>query len=322
MKYWGVGNENWGCGGRMSPEEYAAHYKRYSTYLSPRGGIGGTQPYLIACGPNRNDIDWSRRFFNALGNQVGSVQGFAMHFYSNGKKPPTQFDIEIMQEQLSSLADMEKAIEQQNALLRAVDPAGRIGLLIDEWGVWDRIPPEDEKQYGKLWQQITMRSAVAAALGLNVFHRQADKLVMCNIAQIVNVLHSLLLTNGPRCVRTSTYYVYDMMKRHRGATAVRTEAGKGGPLGVSVSASRRGGEVYMTLVNPKHDAAMNVTCAMPGVTPSSAKAVLLHHADWNACNTYDAPDAIVPKEHAIEITRAGVGVALPPLSVVSITARV
>ncbi len=321
VKYWGVGNENWGCGGHMSPEEYAANYKRYSNYLTPRGGIGNTRAFLIACGPNRNDIDWSRRFFAAMGNQPGSVNGFAMHFYSNGKKRATDFDVESMREQLSSFTAMESAIRQQHALLRAIDPAGRVGLLVDEWGVWDRIPPEDEQRYGKLWQQITMRSAVAAAMGLNVFHRHADKLVMCNIAQIVNVLHSLLLTDGPQCVRTSTYYAYEMMKRHRGATALRIEAADAGPLGLSVSASRRADQLHLTLVNPKHGTPLSVTCSLPGVTAVAPQAVMLHHADWNACNTFTAPDTIVPKPHTVELVNGSLSVAMPPLSIVSVTVR-
>ena len=94
---------------------------------------------------------------------------------------------------------------------------------MDEWGVWDRMVPDEEKRYGRLWQQITMRSAVAAALGLNVFHRQADKLVMCNIAQMVNVLHAILLTEEDKCVRTSTYYAFELAKPHRGKTSVKTE---------------------------------------------------------------------------------------------------
>ena len=140
----------------------------------------------------------------------------------------------------------------------------RSSLLLDEWGVWDRMVPEEQTKYGRLFQQITMRSAVAAALGLNVIHRQAGKLAMTNIAQIVNVLHSMLLTDGPQCVRTTTYYVYQMTKAHLSQTSIAVAVEKPEPVGLSVSASRQGGELTLTLVNPKPDAGMTVNCSLAG----------------------------------------------------------
>ena len=131
-----------------------------------------------------------------------------------------------MDDQLSSFARIEQAVIQQRALLDGYDGGRRVALFLDEWGVWDHILPEDEARYGKLWQQSTMRSAVAAGLGLNLFNRQADKLYMCNIAQIVNVLQSLLLTDGPQgehCIRTTTYHAFMLFKAHRAKTSVRVE---------------------------------------------------------------------------------------------------
>jgi alpha-N-arabinofuranosidase len=249
------------------------------------------------------------------------IQGYAMHFYSRGKSNATKFTVETMREQLSTFADLEKAILDQRALLDKYDKERRIEMLIDEWGVWDLIPPEDEKRNGRLWQQITMRSGVAAALGLNVFHRQADKLVMGNIAQTVNVLHSLLLTEQEKCIRTSTYWVFDMLKAHRAKTAVRVETGESSPLGLSVSASRQGAELVLTLVNPKHDETMTVDCALDGASAAGAKASLLHHPDFNACNTFDNPDRIVPKEHAVKRDGARLLIDLPPMSVFTATVR-
>jgi len=321
VRYWGVGNENWGCGGRMTPEEYAAHYRRFATYLLPRGGIGETRTYLIACGPNRNDVDWTRRFFDSMQRQTGMVHGYAMHFYSNGKSPATKFTVETLREQLSSFAEMERAILQQNALLRSYDPGNRIGLLIDEWGVWDRIQPEDEKRYGRLWQQNTIRSAVAAALGLNVFHRQADKLVMCNLAQTVNVLHALLLTEGARTIRTPSYHAFELLKPHRAKTALRVDNEDKADLGLSVSASRQGKEMAISLVNPLHDEGMEVSCVLSGGAASGATARILHHSDFNACNTFDAPDAITPKAHSVTAAQGGLRIELPPLSVVTVSAQ-
>lgn len=313
IKYWGVGNENWGCGGNMRPEEYAGLYRRYSTYVRT---FGETQPFLIACGPNGNNTEWSRRFLETMDTRR-LPNGFSMHFYSNGKNPATQYTVENMQEQFASFGRLEQAIQQQRALLDSFDPERKVGLNVDEWGVWDRILAEDEKAHGKLWQPITMRSAVAAALGLNVFHRQADKLHMCNIAQMVNVLHSLLLTEGEKCVRTTTYHVFDMMKGHRNKTAVRVETPPEESQGLSVSASRTDRELVLTLVNSKHDSAVTVDCALTRATARSASAQLLHDSDFNAANTFDSPDRITPREHRIQTDAARLTMELPPLSVVA-----
>jgi len=318
VRFWGAGNENWGCGGNMTPEEYASQFRRFATFIR---SFGETRPYLLACGPSGNDPDWSRRFMDAMRGRR-YPNGFSMHFYSGGKNTATNFTVEAMQEQLSSFARLEQAIKQQRALLDGYDPERRMGLLVDEWGVWDRMVPEEEKRYGRLWQQITMRSAVAAALGLNVFHRQADKLVMCNIAQIVNVLHSMLLTYEDRCIRTTSYYAFDLLKAHRAKAAVHVENSDSVPLGLSVSASRKDKDLVLTLVNPKHDVAMRVNCSLSGVAAASGKARILHDSDFNACNTFENPDRIVPKDHAVKVEASQIGVDLPPMSIVTVLVTV
>jgi alpha-N-arabinofuranosidase len=191
-------------------------------------------------------------------------------------------------------------------------------LILDEWGVWDNISAEDEKRYGKLWQQSTMRSAVAAGLGLNIFNRQADKLYMCNIAQMVNVLQSLLLTDGPEgehCVRTTTYHAFSLFKPHRSKTALRVETEDSSPLGVSVSASKSDKELVVTLVNPSHDSDLAVECTLKGSVADSGTAQILHDADWNACNSFDSPDRVIPKPHPIKVNGSKIQLDLPPLSV-------
>src|SRR5204863_87709 len=161
----------------------------------------------------------------------------------------------------------------------------KIALFLDEWGVWDRMPHEDEQRYGRLWQQSTMRSAVAAGLGLNFFNRQADKLYMCNIAQIVNVLQSLLLTDGPegrRCIRTTTYYAFALFRPHRGNTAVRVNTDDSSPLALSVSASKRENNLIISLVNPRSDLDIPVVCNLRGVRAAGGSAQILHDQDLNA----------------------------------------
>lgn len=243
-----------------------------------------------------------------------------MHFYSNARaNEATKFTADSTREQLSSFDRLERGIQQQRELMNTFDTNKRIGLMVDEWGVWDRMNPEEEKRYGRLWQQITIRAAVAAAMGLNVFHRQADKLVMCNIAQTMNVLHSLLLTDagGPHCIRTPTYWAFLMAKDHRGKTALPADTGDTSPLGLSVSAARAEKQIVLTLVNPKPDAGMKVTCALTGATAASATAEILHHPDMNACNTFENPDLIMPARHRISLNAGRLETDLPPLSIVS-----
>ena len=318
VKYWGVGNENWGCGGQMTGDEYATQYRRFSTYAR---AFGETRPFLIACGPNGNNPEWTKKFWGNMAGPRRPPQGFAMHFYSNGRNFSTKFTPAEMEQQFSSFPEIEKAIIEQRALLDTYDTQKQVGLLLDEWGVWDRMVPEEQTKYGRLFQQITMRSAVAAALGLNVIHRQAGKLVMTNIAQIVNVLHSLLLTDGPQCVRTTTYYVYQMTKAHLSQTSIAVAVEKPEPVGLSVSASRQGSELTLTLVNPKPDAGMTVSCSLAGATARSATARILHDDDLNAANTFATPDRIVPRDHKVAVEGGRIVADLPPLSIVTASVR-
>ena len=318
IRYWGVGNENWGCGGRMTGEEYATQYRRFAGYMRNFG----TPLYLIACGPNSNDSRWTRGFMDSMQGGRGYPNGFAMHYYQNMRVEPTRFSVENVQAQLAKFDDMEKAIVQQRALLDSYDPERRVGLLIDEWGVWDGMIPAEEKKYGRLWQQNTLRSAVGAALGLNVFHRHADKLVMGNIAQTVNVLHAMLLAYEDNCIRTPSYYAFELAKPHRGKMAVRVEAGDSSPLRLSVSASRQYGELVVTLVNPKHDTHLKVSCRLTGATASAASARILHHQNFNAANTFEQPDVVVPKQHAATADGSRVTLELPPMSIVTATVRI
>jgi alpha-N-arabinofuranosidase len=246
--------------------------------------------------------------------------GLSMHYYSGGADEPTKFAASAMEEQFKSFRHVEDAVVHQRSVLDGYREGSRIGLVLDEWGVWDKIPEADEKRYGKLWQQSTMRSGVAAGLGLNLFNRQADKLYMCNIAQITNVLQSLLITDGPegeRCVRTTTYYAFQLFKEHRGNTAVHVDNENEDPLGVSVSATKASGKLVVSLVNPKDSEEVTVECMLRGVTPRNATARILHHADRNAANSFDAPDAITLQAHPARIEAQKLVVDLPPLSVVT-----
>ncbi|MGH9395271.1 MAG: alpha-N-arabinofuranosidase [Terriglobia bacterium] len=319
VRLWGVGNESWGCGGAMRPEEYADLFRRFRVYLHD---FGGTKPFLVASGPNGNDERWSRGVMDGTGRRV--PDGFSMHYYENGPDRATDYTVENMNLQLAEFAKVEAAIVQQRDLLNGYRHGSNTGLILDEWGVWDRIPPEDEKGYGKLWQQSTMRSALAAGLGLNIFNRQADKLYMCNIAQMVNVLQSLLLTDGPEgshCIRTTTYYAFLLFKPHRSNTAVRVETGDTSPLGLSVSASKNGHELVVSLVNPRADVDLEVDCRLDGASARSCAGQILHDPDFNAYNSFSNPNRIVPREHPVTLDGSHIRMSLPRLSVATVTAQ-
>lgn len=317
VRYWGVGNESWGCGGWMRPEVYADHYRRFSVYLRE---FGGTEPFLIASGPNGNDARWSHSFMDRL--EGGIPNGFAMHYYEGGADAPTKFTAAHMQEQLAIYNKVEEAIQQQRSLLDGYRNGRKVGLFLDEWGVWDQIPKEDEQKYGALWQQSTMRSAIAAGLGLNIFNRQADKLYGCNIAQIANVLQSLLLTDGPEgrnCVRTTTYHAFALFKAHRSQVSVKTETDETAPVGLSVSASKGKNQVVViSLVNPLFDTDIDVDCVLRGAEAAKAEASILHDSDMNAFNSFDAPDRVVPKPLAVKTEGTRLRVELPRLSVATV----
>jgi alpha-N-arabinofuranosidase len=340
IRYWGIGNELWGCGGNMQPQQAAMEFRQYATYARNFG----TPLYLVGCGPNGNDARWTRGFMETLGTM--RMQGYSMHYYENGIQPPQQFTPEGMYTQFNMFPLVEVGLIQQRALLDTYDPNRQIGLILDEWGVWDRIPQSDEQRNGRLWQQATIRSAVAAGLGLNIFNRQADKLYMCNIAQMVNVLQSLILTDGPEgknCVRTSNYWAFMLFKPHRGKNAVKVEydgyhlpavpqGGRGGgrgmpqapppPPDLSMSASRQGSEMVLSFVNPRHDTDMDVECTLRGATAKQGRAQILYDSDINAFNSFDNPNRIVIKSHQVAPEGDRVKITLPALSVATVTLQV
>ena len=321
VRFWGVGNESWACGGHMSAEDYAALYARFATFIP---ACGGTQPYLIAVGPNSNDTDWTRRFFTALGRgrtYAPPMHGFAMHYYSWGKCRATDYTPETIREQLSSFDGLERAINEQRTYLDAFAPAlnrGHIDLLVDEWGTWDISDPAEEAEHGLLWQQNTIKDAVAAALGLNVFHRQAGKLAMCNLAQIANVLQAPLLTSGDRFLRTPTFHAFALMKDHRANVAVHCESPYKPAEDLSVSASRDERTLFVTLANPDPAVGKSVDLMAADGRVAGATGWLIAHLDHNACNTFDRPDTIVPRKVQPAVANGTVSLALPPLSVAHI----
>lgn len=306
VRFWGVGNENWGCGGNFTPEDYGTEYRRFSTYLCD---FGSRSLYLIACGPNGNDLAWTEGFFNKIYKdykQIRRIHGYAAHYYCRTAGTSTEYTNDEWYQLLYQAQMMEPLVVQQRALMDTFDPERKVELIVDEWGTWH--PPAPGRNPRFLWQQNTLRDALVAALTLDIFNRHADKVVMANIAQTVNVLQSLLLVEDGKTITTPTYHVYDLYKTHQDAQSLRTEfnqpditytyEGQERRLfGLAGSASRRNNTVTLTVVNPHIGVPVETGVRLNGDGRASAvQATVLTNDDIHAHNTFDAPNAVTLSE--------------------------
>jgi alpha-N-arabinofuranosidase len=325
VRYWGVGNENWGCGGNFCPEDYAAEYKRYATYLRD---FSGTKPYLIACGPDGNKADWTQRFFSKLG-KFPHIQGYAAHYYCGTAGPSaTEFNVNQWYELLEKAMRMEQLIVEQRQLMDQFDPHRRIGLVVDEWGTWHLPTPGRNPAY--LWQQNTLRDALAAAITLDIFNQHADKIVMANIAQMVNVLQAMVLTQKEKMLLTPTYHVFDMYQGHRGAKSVRTMIEAPGVWFIAEeqkrtmphligSASITGNSLLLTIVNPHAQFPIEASINLRGRRIVDVQQTVITHDELNAHNTFDATETIIPSTIHRETSDPGTHI-FPPRSITAFQA--
>ncbi len=219
VKYWGVGNESWGCGGKFIPEDYCREYRRFVEWLPKYG----SPPFLIAAGPNSNDLDWTRRFFQRWADGArADLHGWAPHYYCGTTGHALKFSVDQWYEQLHKANRMEPLIRDQWAVMGEFDRKHAIKLIVDEWGSWHPAGTEINPRH--LFEQMgTLRDALVAAISLDTFNRHADKVAMANVAQLVNNLHSLFLADGDKFVATPTYHVYTMYRAHQDARAVRVD---------------------------------------------------------------------------------------------------
>jgi len=327
VTYWGVGNENWGCGGSFGPEDYCAAFKRYATFVRSFGN--DHRLCVIACGPAGNDVEWTVRFFRKLRHDYWdfrNIHGFAAHYYCGTAGTATEYTTDQWYELIHKGLRMEELVVQQRAAMDAYDPQRKIGLIIDEWGTWH--PVEEGTNSRFLYQQNTLRDALVAATTLDIFNRHADKVVMANIAQTINVLQAMILTHGDLMVVTPTGYVYEMYAPHQGGTsvpvAVESESlGVTDPDGeasmdvVAGSASLKEDALFVTLTNAHASDPQRVTISVRGATASGGSARVLT-GEIHAHNTFAAPDAIGPMPMAVEAVGSEFVVALPPASVTAL----
>ena len=327
IKYWGVGNENWGCGGNFDPEDYAVQYRRFATFLY---NFQDAPLFLIACGPSGNRPEWTQGFFEKLGGgRRRRIQGFAAHYYCGTAGTATEYSVDQWYQLLHRASLMENLVVQQRAIMDGYDPERKIGLIVDEWGTWHPAVQGSEPRF--LWQQNTLRDALVAALSLDIFNRHADKVIMGNIAQTINVLQAMILTEEEKMLVTPTGHVYGMYAPHQGARSLRVSFGAKSIsfkandddqslFGLAGSASLKKDTLFLTVVNPHADMPVEATISLRGGGEAkSASVSVLTHDDIHAHNTFQAPDTIGPTEESLSISGASFHHTFPAASVTALS---
>lgn len=322
LKYLGIGNENWGCGGSMRPEYYADEYRRYQTFCK---NFSGNELFKIACGPSSDDYYWTEVIMKNLNEW--HTRGISLHYYTLptgdwGKKGSARdFSAEEYYSTISKTLFMEELVTRHGEIMNRYDPQHKIGLIVDEWGCWYDV--EEGTNPGFLYQQNTMRDAIVAACNLNIFNRHSDRVIMANLAQVVNVLQSLVLTEGEKMVLTPTYHVFDMYKSHQNGEAVycyieNQNTGKDTEIPmVSCSASVKDGKLTVTLANCSIDEEAEVSCDISGFDFTSAEAKILTE-ECHALNDFDNGERVAPKDFSASLNNGNISAVLPPCSVVSV----
>jgi alpha-L-arabinofuranosidase len=342
VRYWGIGNESWGCGGNFTPEEYATEYRRFTAWV-PNYGVDLA---LIGAGPNSGDLSWTRRFFANLAEKseglLRGLWGWALHHYSwntsrgattdwnAGKGDAVAFTNDEWYELLYEADKMESLITGHWAVMGEIDRQHRVKLVVDEWGAWYKPGTEIDPAH-LLGQQSTVRDALLAALTLDTFQRHADKVVMGNVAQLVNCLQSLFLADEDRFVTTPVFHVFEMYGAHVGGRAVRTVFAaprlsyervkdKGSLWGLAGSASVKDRTLTLTVVNPHVSEARETEIAVLGAAAGSARAMTIAAPDIHAHNTFERPKEVAPREDRVDAPRSGVlTYRFPPASVTRLT---
>jgi alpha-N-arabinofuranosidase len=297
VKFIGVGNENWGCGGNMRPEYYSDLYRRYATYCR---NYGDNRLYKVASGSSGDDMNWTRVCMQNIGNEMN---GLSLHYYTvkgwrGSKGSATEFNTEEYFATLQRCMRIESLLQRHISIMNEWDPGNRIGLMVDEWGTWWDVEPGTNP--GFLYQQNTMRDAFVAGITLNIFNKYAERIKMANIAQLVNVLQAVILTQDEKMILTPTYHVFDLYKVHQDATylnsSLKTEdyeflGDKLPALNVSASKSEDG-TINISIVNINPDKDIDMVCEIRGTDVKDVTGRILTAPTLDAHNTFDQPNNV------------------------------
>jgi len=323
VAYFGVGNEAWGCGGNMTPEYYASLYKNYNSFLRAPQQF---KPKIIASGGNDHDTKWT----DVLSSQLkGQTDGISFHYYTiptgewKVKGAATGFAEPHWISTMANTMKIDTMIKNNVAVLDKNDPEKKIGLYVDEWGTWYDV--EKGTNEGFLFQQNTLRDAVVAALNFNIFHNHAERVRMTNIAQMVNVLQAMILTEKDKMILTPTYHAFEMYVPFQDATSLPVSIadnpsytlGSTSIPGISASAARaRDGKLYLALVNTNPGKAAEVAVNVAGTSIASANGRVLTSAAMDARNTFKSPEAVKPAPYSVKAAGGKLTMNVPAKSVV------
>lgn len=331
VDYFGVGNENWGNGGHMNPDFYGNLYRQYQTYVRSYDPEHPVEK--ICCGPNVDDYEWTEEvlrtcFRRSEQREHGFMDMISLHYYVHPegwekKGSATDFDTEGWYKTLSKALYMDTLIRRHSAILDRFDPDKQVGLSVDEWGDWFTCEPGTNP--GFLYQQNTVRDALVAGITLNVFNKHCDRVRLACLAQMVNVLQAVILTEEEKMLRTPTYHVMHMYRYHQGATLLESTLTGVPQVGVegwqvpavTESVSERDGLITVTLNNLSQDqeASLAIHLAQGGGLAVEEARILT--GDRNERNTFDCPDQVTEQPfQGYARTETGIDAVLPPRSVV------
>jgi alpha-L-arabinofuranosidase len=312
VEFFGVGNENWGCGGNMLPLYYANQYRQFQTYVR---NYGDSRIAKVACGSNAEDYEWTEVLMARASQHMDAL---SLHYYTiptgdwGVKGSALDFDEYGWTETLRQTRRMDELIRQHSVIMDRYDPAKRVGMFVDEWGTWYDV--EAGTNPGFLYQQNSVRDAVVAAINFNIFHRHADRVRMANIAQMVNVLQSMILTDGARMITTPTYHAFDLYTDHMDAEYLDTPRGAFG-ANADVTASVKDGAIAVSATNTALDRPLEVEFDLPERVTEVLRAQVLASSAPTSHNTFDRPDDVKLVDLDVAVDGARVRYTLPPHSV-------
>lgn len=300
VKYWGVGNESWDCGGHMPVEYYITQFNKYATFMTSYNNTEGL--FRIAVGPGTENLKWTEALMRDIPRKL--LDGISIHHYSvinwSKKSSATQFTEEEYFRTMEQAWRMEKMVAGNAEVMDKYDPQKKVALVVDEWGGWYEVEPGTNGAF--LYQQNSMRDAMIAGLSLNIFNNHCDRVRMANLAQCVNVLQAVILTNEEKMLLTPTYHVMEMYNVHQDALMLPVEVasndyvmGDKKMTAVSASASKdKNGLVHISLVNIDSRKEQEVTISLQSLSAKTVTGRILRSDKLQDHNSFDNPQKVKP----------------------------
>lgn len=322
VKYWGIGNESWDCGGNMTVGHYINLYKQYATAITSYSNT--EKLFRIAVGPGTPDYAWTEALMRDI--PAKRLEGVSIHHYSvinwSSKGSSYQFTDEEYFKTMQQAFRIEEFITRNSQVMDKYDPGKKVALIVDEWGGWYE---EDPTGKGQLYQQNTIRDAMIAGLTLNIFNNHADRVKMANLAQIVNVLQAVILTKEEKIVLTPTYHVMEMYKVHQDALLIPVTVqssqfamGNNQLQAISASASKdAAGKLNISLTNIDNKNSQTISLNVGTFKVKQMKGRILTSSTVQDHNTFENSVKVSPQEFKkLNYAKGEVSLTLPPNSVV------